>query len=121
MKSPSTPAITFLQESTSHGSGCRPPVSFLQPGGSEAGTGRGLGRVVSDRLDRTPFHGFLAESFLFGSLGLLEHIGMAAIVIAGEVCRGCLATEIAIDALIVAIVGAWDILGIFVGYISHSA
>jgi hypothetical protein len=76
--------------------------------------------VVSDRLDRTAFHGLLAKSFLFRSLGLLEDVGVTTIFIALEV-GGCrLAAKVAIDALVVAVVGARNILGIFVGYISHS-
>ena len=79
-----------------------------------------LGRVVADRLDGAAFHGLLTESLLFWSLGLLVDIGVAAILVALEIGRGGFAAKIAIDALVVAVVGACNILGIFVGYVSHS-
>jgi len=81
----------------------------------------GVLRVVTDRLDRAAFHGFLTESFLFWSLRLLEDIGVSAVIVAGEVGGSRLAAKVAINALVVAVVGTSDILGIFVGYISHSA
>ena len=94
---------------------------YFQPGWPEAWSlGRKLGGVVADCLDRASFHGLLAESFLLGRLGLLVDIGVASIFIAGEVSRSSLAAEIAVDALVVAIIGTSDILGIFVGYISHN-
>ena len=75
--------------------------------------------VASDCLDRAAFHGFLTESFLFRSLGLLEDIGVTTIVVAREVGRSRFATQVAGNALVVAVKGTSDILGIFVGYISH--
>jgi hypothetical protein len=76
--------------------------------------------VVSDRLDRATFHGLFAESLLLGSLGLLEYIGVTAIFVALEVGGSRLAAKVAVDALVVTVVGARNILGILVGYISHS-
>ena len=76
--------------------------------------------VVADRLDGAALHGLLAESLLLGGLGLLVDIGVTAILVALEV-GGCgFAAKIAIDALVVAVVGSCDILGILVGYVGHS-
>jgi len=91
----------------------------LPPPPEGAAIGQGLG-VVADRFDGAAFHGLLAESLLLGSLGLLEDIGVTAILIALEIGRSGLAAEIAVDALVVAVVCACDILGILVGYVSHS-
>lgn len=45
---------------------------------------------------------------------------MASIFVAGKIRGSRLAAEIAIDALVITVVGTGHILGIFVGYISHS-
>jgi hypothetical protein len=76
--------------------------------------------VVTDCLNRATFHGFLAKSLLLGSLGLLEDIGMTAVIVTLEIGGSSLAAQVAIDALVIAVVSARNILGILVGYISHS-
>jgi len=76
--------------------------------------------VVTDRLDGATFHGFLTESLLFGSLRLLVDIGVSAVFVTREISGSCLAAEIAVDALVIAVEGTGYILGIFIGYISHS-
>jgi len=45
---------------------------------------------------------------------------VTSIFVALEVGGSRLAAEVAIDALVVAVVSACDILGILVGYVSHS-
>jgi hypothetical protein len=80
----------------------------------------GLLPVVADGLDGAAFHGFLAESLLFGILRLLVNVGVTSVIVALEIGRGGLAAEIAVDALVVAVIGAGHIFGILVGYISHS-
>src|SRR5919109_5184906 len=57
--------------------------------------------VVADRFDRAAFHRFFAEIFFVGRLRLLVHVGMTAIIVAFEICGRGLATQIAVDALIV--------------------
>jgi hypothetical protein len=76
--------------------------------------------VVSDRLDGAAFHGLLAESLLLGSLRLLEDIGVTTVLIPLEI-GGCrLAAKITVDALVIAVISAGNVLGILVGYVSHS-
>ena len=64
----------------------------------------GLGGVVPDRLNGAAFHRLFAESFLLGRLGLLENIGVAPVLVAGEI-GGCrFAAQVAVDALVVTVV-----------------
>ncbi len=75
--------------------------------------------VVANCLDRAAFHGFLAKRLFLWSLRLLVDVGVPPVVIAGEICRCSLATQIAIDTLIVAVICTCNILWILVGYVSH--
>jgi hypothetical protein len=75
--------------------------------------------VVTDGLHRAAFHGLLAKSLLLRSLGLLKEIGVTSLIIAGKISGRSFATQVAINALVIAVVGACNILGIFIGYISH--
>src|SRR5829696_4092435 len=75
--------------------------------------------VISDRLDRTAFHCFLAKRFLLRGLGLLVNVRMPAVVVAGVVRRSRLPAKVAIDALIIDVKAAGDVLRIFVCYLSH--
>jgi uncharacterized protein len=102
-----------LQETISRDTDRRIEGDFLSP------LDQGLG-VVTDRLNRATFHGFLAKSLLLGSLGLLENIGMTAVIVTLEISRSSLAAQVAIDALVIAVVSARNILRILVGYISHN-
>ena len=67
--------------------------------------------VVTDRFDRTSFHGLFAQLFLFLVFGLLEYVAVASVLLAGEIGRSGLATEVAIDALVVNVVAASHALG----------
>src|SRR2546423_10716092 len=78
-----------------------------------------LSAVGADRFDRAAFHRFLAERFFLGALGLLVNEGVAAIVVALVICRRRFAAKIAIDALIVDVVRAGNILRIFVCGVGH--
>jgi len=82
-------------------------------------SGRRLFAVASDGLDGAAFHGFLAKSFFLGSLRLFENVAVTTIVIALEVGGRGLAAQIAINALIVHVKFATDVLGILVCYICH--
>lgn len=75
--------------------------------------------VATDGLDRATGEGFLAESAFFVGLRLLENVGMAAVVITLEVCWRGLAAEVAVDALIVHVVGTFSVMGEFVCSVSH--
>jgi hypothetical protein len=78
-----------------------------------------LSAVGTDRFDRAAFHRFLAERFLFGTLGLLVYEGVAAVVVPLVICGRGLAAKIAVDALVIDVVGAANVFGIFVCGISH--
>ncbi len=75
--------------------------------------------VFANRLDRATFHRFLTERFLLRRFGLLIDKGMAAVVVALEICGRRLATEIAIDALVIDVEFSSYVFGIFVCRISH--
>jgi len=75
--------------------------------------------VAADGLHRTTFHGFLAEGFLFGGLGLFENVRMPTIVVPFEVGRSRLSAQVAVDALVVDVECAEDVLRIAVGCVSH--
>jgi hypothetical protein len=65
------------------------------------------------------FHRLFAEPFLVWRLRLLVNVGVAAVVISLEICRGGFAAQITIDALIIDIEFARDVLGIFVRGVGH--
>ena len=75
--------------------------------------------VVSDRFDRAPFHGFFALGFFFGSGRLLVNVGITAVVIAREIVRRRFTAKVAIDALIIDVELARNVIGISVRNISH--
>jgi hypothetical protein len=70
----------------------------------------GLFTIIADRFDGAAFHGFLAEGFLFRSLRLLEDDAMATIILALKIGGSGLATQVAVDALIVNVVLSGDVL-----------
>lgn len=75
--------------------------------------------VVADGFDRATFHRFLAESLFFGAFRLLVDVGVTSVVIAGEIGRSGLATQIAIDALVIDVELALDVVGILICELSH--
>ena len=75
--------------------------------------------IIAYGFDRAALHRFFAEPFLVWRLRLLVNVGVAAVVIPLEVCRGCFAAQITIDALIIDIEFARYILGIFVCGVGH--
>jgi len=75
--------------------------------------------VVADGLDRAAFHGFLAARLLFGGRGLLFDVGIAAVVIAGEIVRRRLASQVAVNALVVHVKLAGGVFSVAVCNISH--
>src|SRR2546423_8516616 len=78
-----------------------------------------LSAVGADRFDRAAFHRFLAERFFLGALGLLVNEGVAAIIVALVIRRRGFAAKIAIDALIVDVIGTGNVLRIFVCGVGH--
>jgi hypothetical protein len=84
------------------------------------GKGRGSALAVSaDRLHRAAGQGFLAQSAFVVGLRLLVEVGVAAVVIALEVgwCR--FAAKVAVDALVIDIIGSGGVLRVLVCSVSH--
>ena len=75
--------------------------------------------VVPNRFDRASVHGFHAKRFLFGGGGLLEHIGVAAIIAAREVGRCRLAAQVAVDALLIDVKLTSYVFRVFICNFSH--
>ena len=75
--------------------------------------------VTADRLDRTSFHRLFTQVCFLIALRLLENVAVSAVVIPCKIRGRRFTAEIAIDALIVDVIFAADILRVFVGEISH--
>jgi hypothetical protein len=56
---------------------------------------------------------------LFIGFRLLVEEGVTTVVVTLEVGRGSLAAEVAVDALIVDVISAVGVLGVFIGSVSH--
>src|SRR4030095_15300907 len=52
--------------------------------------------IVADGFDRTAFHSFLAEPFLFRRLRLFVNVRVSTIVVALEIGRRCFAAQVAV-------------------------
>jgi hypothetical protein len=78
-----------------------------------------LGSVATDGLDWATSQSFFAKSSFLIALRLFVEVRMAAVIITLEVRRGCLAAEIAVDALIIHIVCAFDVVRVFVCCVCH--
>lgn len=117
-KSASEP-IPHLHRHTSADSG----TSLARRLGRCAGLGLGTrGAIIAVRaygLHRATFKRLhaLVDFFLGG--GLLENVGMAAVVMAGEKARRSLATEIAVNALLIHVEFPGNIVFPFVVFIGH--
>lgn len=57
--------------------------------------------VVSDGFDRATFEGFHALLFFFGVFGLLDHVGVASVLIARKILRRGFPAQVAVDALLI--------------------
>src|SRR5438477_7019961 len=79
-----------------------------------------LGAVVANSFDGTTFHCFFAERFLFRGFGLLINVGVAAVIVTFKIGGRSLAAQIAVDTLLINIVFARNVLGIFVRNVRHS-
>jgi hypothetical protein len=75
--------------------------------------------VATNGLDWAALEGLFTESALVIRLGLLVEVGMTAVVVALEISRCRLTAEIAVDALIVHVVCAFSVLGVFVFSVRH--
>jgi hypothetical protein len=80
-----------------------------------------LSAVAADGFDGTAFLRFVAERFFLGTFGLLVNEGMAAVVIALEICGRSFAAQIAVDALVIDVELPLYVLRIFVCNVSHFA
>ena len=79
----------------------------------------GLFAVVTDGLDRAALKGLHAESDIFLGLRLLVDEGVTTLVVAAEKGRRGLATEIAVDALLIDKKLTGDVLLPLVCFVSH--
>jgi hypothetical protein len=70
--------------------------------------------VVADRFDRTTFHSFLAGLFFVSASRLLLYEGISPVSVAVEILRGGFAAQIAIDALIIDVEFARDVVCVFI-------
>jgi hypothetical protein len=77
--------------------------------------------VLADGLDRAAFEGFAAERDFFLRGRLLVDEGVAALVVAREEIGGGLAAEIAVDALLVDVELARDVMFPLVGFVGHNS
>jgi hypothetical protein len=75
--------------------------------------------VAADGFYRAASEGFFTEGALVIRLRLLVEEGVATIIITLEVGWRCLTAQVAIDALVIDIVGTFYVLRVFVGNISH--
>ena len=75
--------------------------------------------VATDGFDRATCQSFFSQSALIVAFRLLENERMTTVVITLEVRWSCFAAEIAVDALIVHVVGTGDVLRIFVCSVGH--
>jgi hypothetical protein len=75
--------------------------------------------VVTDRFHGAAFHGFHAARGFFFILGLFEEVGITAVIVAGEIVRSRFAAEIAVDALIVHVKFALNVIFVAVVVFSH--
>ncbi len=75
--------------------------------------------IIPDRLDRTTVERLFANRD-FGLIRRLpDHEGVGAVIISDEEIRCSLATEIAVDALLIHVVGSGNIVRESVGVICH--
>jgi hypothetical protein len=79
-----------------------------------------LGSVIADGFNGAAFFGFFATGFFFGRGRLFINKRIAAVVVAFEIIRRGLAAQIAINALVVHVVFARDIFGIFICNVCHT-
>lgn len=75
--------------------------------------------VVPDGFDRAALHGLAALGDLLVILRLLEDVGIAFVIGAGEIVRGRFAAKVAIDALAIDVELAGDVFRISVFAICH--
>jgi hypothetical protein len=79
-----------------------------------------LRAVVSDRFDGTAIEGFFGDEPLFFGHGLAKDEGMGFLVVSSENLRRSFSAEIAVDALIINVVGAFGVVWESVGMFSHA-
>jgi hypothetical protein len=78
-----------------------------------------LSPIIANSLNGTALFGFLATGFLFRTLRLLGNVGITSILVALKIVRCCLATQVTINALVIDVVLARNVLRIFVCSVSH--
>ena len=75
--------------------------------------------IVADGFHRTTFHGFLTQGFFLLVLRLFVEIGIAAIIVPGEILRRRFAPQVTINALSVAVVFTCCVVFVFIFFSCH--
>ena len=75
--------------------------------------------IATDRFHRAPGQRFFTKIAFFVGFWLLVEIGMPTVIVAFEIRRSGFAAKVAVDALIINVVSAGDVLGVFVCCVSH--
>jgi hypothetical protein len=79
----------------------------------------GLFAVAADSFHRAACEGFFGQLALVVGFRLFEDVGVAAVIVTLEVGRCGLAAQVAVNALVVHVVGTRGVLRIFVFCVSH--
>ena len=77
--------------------------------------------IISNGLDRAAFLGLFTLRLFLRRTRLVIDEGIAAIVIAFEIIRSGLATQVAVDALVIDVELARDVFRIFVCDVGHNS
>ena len=75
--------------------------------------------IIADSLDRAAFFGLFAAGFLLRAFRLFVNQGITAVVVSLEIIGSSLAAQIAVDALVIDIILACDVLRISICHVSH--
>ena len=83
--------------------------------------GEQLCAVFADGLNRATFLGLRATRLFIRILRLLVNEGVTAVLVTLEIIRSGLPAEIAVNALVVYKVGAANVFGVSVFFVSHKS
>ena len=75
--------------------------------------------VVADGFNRAAFLCLVAKGFFFRSFRLLLHVRISAIVVTCEICRGGFPAQIAINALVIDVKFARDVILVAICNVCH--
>ena len=75
--------------------------------------------IVADGFHRASIQGFLTQGFFLFVLRLFVEVGIATIIVPGEIVRRRFAAEVTINALGVAVVFACCVVFVFIFFSRH--